>query len=435
MKSIAEQHEHNISRGADYMPSSALPASVPDDPLVRYIAYYLPQFHAIPENDEWWGPGFTEWTNISKALPRYVGHYQPRLPDELGFYDLSTVKALKKQVELAKRGGIYGFCIHNYWFSGKTILDTPLKLLIENKDIDFKFCINWANESWSRRWDGSDTHILMKQNYAPGEDLQYAEYVSQFVKDDRYIRVNGRPLIMLYRPGHLPDAKATVARWREYFKSRGLGDPYIVMPQAFGDNDPRVYGMDAAAGFPPHHLDVGIRDVRRRLRYLDSRFEGRVVNYDELIEQAIANAGDEFTLLPGIFPHWDNEARRPNRGKGFAGSSPLKYARWLEAVSRQTLKAPTRDERIVFINAWNEWAEGAYLEPDRHYGCAYLFQTRRVLDSLAGDQPMRSDPDLAVARRPLEPLEKPPVSTLNLLRNIPLLVARKFNRRFGDRTG
>jgi lipopolysaccharide biosynthesis protein len=431
MKNISEQYNHNTSRGVHYVASSALPEAAVQNPPVRYIAYYLPQFHAIPENDEWWGPGFTEWTNISKALPRYVGHYQPRLPDELGFYDLSTVKALKKQVELAKRGGIHGFCIHNYWFSGRTILDTPLKLLLENKDIDIKFCLNWANESWSRRWDGSESHVLLKQNYAPGEDIQYAEYISQFVRDDRYIKVNGRPLVMLYRPGQLPDAKATVARWREYFKNQGLGDPYIVMPQAFGDNDPRIYGMDAAAGFPPHHLSTGLQDVRRRVRYLDAGFKGRVVSYDELVERAITNVGDKFTLLPGVFPSWDNEARRPNRGWSFIGSSPVKYARWLGAASGQAIKAPTPDERIVFINAWNEWAEGAHLEPDRHYGCAYLLQTRRILDSLASNQSMHSDPDPTIAKRPFELLEKPPVSIINLLRNVPLLVNRKIRAKTG----
>lgn len=430
MKSIADQYEYNTARSPDYLPSSALPESSGSVSGVRYIAYYLPQFHETPENNEWWGPGFTEWTNVSKALPRYVGHYQPRLPEELGFYDLSDVNVLRRQAELARRGGIYGFCIHNYWFSGRTVLDTPIKLLLENKDIDLRFCLNWANETWSRRWDGSETHVLLKQNHAPGEDIQYAEYISEFIRDDRYIRVNGRPLIMLYRPGLLSDAKATVLRWREFFQSRGLGNPYIIMPQAFGDDDPRVYGMDAAAGFPPHKVATGARDIRRRLRYLDTRFEGRVVAYDEVVERAIAEGGDGFTLLPGVFPNWDNEARRTNRGRSFAGSSPFKYARWLEAASRKALNAPTADEQIVFINAWNEWAEGAYLEPDRHYGCAYLFQTRRVLDTLASEQSTTGSSNvLPPPGRISNPLESPPVSISNLLKNTPFLAARKLNRK------
>ncbi|MDH2356820.1 glycoside hydrolase family 99-like domain-containing protein [Bradyrhizobium sp. SSUT112] len=430
MKSIADQYDHNTSRSVDYVASSALPQTAPQNPAARYIAYYLPQFHAIPENDEWWGPGFTEWTNVSKALPRYVGHYQPRLPGELGFYDLSNITTLRKQAELAKRGGIYGFCIHNYWFSGKPILESPLKLLHENKDIDVRFCLNWANETWSRRWDGSESHILIKQNHAPGEDVQYAEYITPFVRDERYIRINGRPLIMLYRPGLLPDAKATVERWRSYFEKQGLGNPYIIMPQAFGDNDPRVYGMDAVAGFPPHHVAIGMRDIRRYLRYLDPRFAGRVGAYDQLVEQAIANTADGYTLMPGVCPQWDNDARRPNLSRSFTGSSPLKYAHWLEAASRQTMKAPTADERVVFINAWNEWAEGAYLEPDRHYGSAYLSQTRRVLDSLAaGDAPQHLNGHSHARSESANVLENPPVSRVNFLKNVPLLAGRKLRRK------
>ncbi len=427
MTNIAEQYEHNTARSADYKLLSALPEAPPVDPALRYIAYYLPQFHTIPENEEWWGPGFTEWANVTKALPRYVGHYQPRLPDELGFYDLATPEALRRQVALAKRGGIEGFCIHNYWFSGRPLLDTPLNLLLENKDIDIKFCLNWANESWSRRWDGSESHILMKQNYAPGEDLQYAEYISKFVRDERYIRVNGRPLIMLYRPGQLPDAKATVSRWREYFKGQGLGDPYIVMPQAFEDNDPRVYGMDAVAGFPPHRVATGAANIRRRLRYLDSRFVGRVIEYDDMVRRSIANVPTDFTLMPGVCPQWDNEARRPNWGTGFVGSNPHKYGAWLQAASERALGAPSKDEQIVFINAWNEWAEGAYLEPDRHFGYAYLHETRRVLDRASGREVEEN------TTRGRGPLEDAPISLMNLIKNIPFLAMRKLTKNFGGR--
>ena len=426
MTTIIEQYEHNTSKGPDYRPSSDLPAEGVANPPVRYIAYYLPQFHTIPENDEWWGRGFTEWSNVTKALPRYVGHYQPRLPEELGFYDLSKVDALRRQVELAKRGGIYGFCIHNYWFSGKTLLDTPLNLLLENKDIDIKFCLNWANESWSRRWDGTESHILMKQNHAPGEDIQYAEYISRFIRDERYIRINGRPVIMVYRPGMIPDAKGLVERWREYFKAQGLGDPYIIMPQAFDDIDPRKYGMDAVAGFPPHHVAKDAKNLRRRLKNLDSRFVGSVLSYDEMARRGIENKEDGYILHPGVCPQWDNEARRPNWGKSFAGSSPRKYAQWLRSVSTDALKH-SPDERLVFINAWNEWAEGAYLEPDRHNGCAFLYETRNVLDSLH-----LPTPNMKSHRKPSR-LEEAPISMLNALANMPRFALRKLTGNYGGR--
>jgi lipopolysaccharide biosynthesis protein len=273
---MARQYEYNTSRSFDYAPISVLP-EVPRTTTypVRYIAFYLPQFHEVPENNEWWGPGFTDWTNVTKALPRYLGQYQPRLPADLGFYDLSNPDQIRRQVALAKRAGIYGFCIHNYWFSGTRILEKPLRTIIDNKDIDMNFCLCWANESWSRRWDGQEVDILLRQHYAPGDDIQYAEYISQFIFDKRYITINGRPLIMIYRPEHLADARGTVGRWRNFFLSRGFPDPYIIMPQAFGNHDPRTFGMDAAAGFPAHKVGFDCRNVGHGLRHFDPRFSER----------------------------------------------------------------------------------------------------------------------------------------------------------------
>lgn len=380
---LIDQYEHNVSRGPHYEGIDSLGKDQAMDHSVRYIAYYLPQFHAIPENDKWWGTGFTDWTNVTKVLPRYIGHYQPRLPADLGFYDLANAETLRRQVSLAKRGGIYGFCIHNYWFSGKLVLETPLRLLLENPDIDMPFCLNWANESWSRRWDGSENDVLLEQHYGPRDDVRYVESVTEAVRDRRYIRINGRPLLMLYRPGVVPDARATVERWRDYFMSIGLGDPYILMAQAFGDNDPRVHGMDAAAGFPPHNGGWDIPNEKRELSLLDQRYAGHIASYDRLAAVIGANRPTDFRLFPGVCPQWDNEARKPGRGFSFHGSTPAKYGAWLKRASGYAATAPTADERIVFINAWNEWAEGAYLEPDRHFGFAYLAETRRVLDGLA----------------------------------------------------
>ncbi|MBW0003936.1 MAG: glycoside hydrolase family 99-like domain-containing protein [Hyphomicrobiales bacterium] len=428
MNVFIRQYEHNTSIGPAYEPASNLPDGPAADAPVRYIAYYLPQFHETPENNEWWGNGFTEWTNVTKALPRYLGHYQPRLPGDFGFYDLSNPDYIRRQVALAKRGGIYGFCIHNYWFSGRRLLEGPLRAILQNRDIDIPFCLNWANESWSRRWDGSEQSILVKQNYAPGEDIQYAEYVLEFVADDRYIKIDGRPLIMLYRPDHLPDARATIERWREVFLRRGFPDPYIIMPQSRGVDDPRPFGIDAAAGFPPHKVAwENVPDIRHWVRLLDPRFVGRVVSYDDVAATAIANRPNEFRLFPGVCPHWDNEARRPGSGFSLAGSTPNKYAEWLRAASEYALKAPRSDERLVFVNAWNEWAEGAYLEPDRHNGCAYLAATRRVLESLRSSNASRSLS--AMNDQVHSPLEITRTSITNFAGNFPRVAMRKLRRR------
>jgi lipopolysaccharide biosynthesis protein len=348
---------------------------------VRLIAFYLPQFHPIPENDRWWGKGFTEWTNVSKALPRFVGHYQPHLPGELGFYDLRLPEILRAQAALARRYGLYGFCFHYYWFGGRRLLDTPLNILLSHRDIDLPFCINWANESWTRTWDGREKNILIEQKYSEKDDIAFAKALEPIVRDPRYINIDGRPLLMLYRPGLLPDASATVARWREGFRSLGLKNPYIVMPQAFGDDDPRIFGMDAAVGFPPHKWwDLPATNSSASL--LDAGYSGRILSYEAMAHAAVELDPREYNLFPGICPSWDNEARS-RKGVCFSGSTPLIYARWLAEVSRKALRQVRADERLVFVNAWNEWAEGAHLEPDRHYGYAYLNETARVLSNLS----------------------------------------------------
>ena len=386
MTTLFAHQKAMTSRSPLWEGADALPAAAPEQHRVRAIAYYLPQFHAIAENDAWWGAGFTEWRSVTKALPRFAGHYQPRLPADLGFYDLSDVRAIRKQADLAARGGIYGFCIHDYWFGGDRLLETPLEAILANRDIPLRFCLNWANENWTRTWDGLDRQVLMAQRHSPEDDLAYAAHLLRCFADPRYIRIDGRPLMMLYRPGLLPDAKETVTRWRAFFRANGEADPYVVMPQAFGENDPATFGMDAVAGFPPHKIGAHLDNISAELELYDAAFTGAVHDYADAARMEQALREPHLKLFPGVCLGWDNDARRPGRGVTIAGARPAHYGDWLHDAGSHALRNGSPDEApedaIVFINAWNEWGEGTYLEPDLHFGHAFLAETRRVIDAL-----------------------------------------------------
>jgi lipopolysaccharide biosynthesis protein len=433
MSDIFEQYEYFRSKGPYFEDRDSVPAAPPVESPVRYIAYYLPQFHAIPENDLWWGAGFTEWSNVTRALPRYAGHYQPRSPADLGFYDLTNVDTIRAQAQLARRAGVHGFCIHDYWFSGTKLLETPLNLLLQNPDIDLPFCLNWANESWSRRWDGSEHKVLMHQRYLPGDDVAYAASILPALQDPRYISIDGRPLLMIYRPSVIPDARKFIDNIRNFLVREGYQNPYLVMAQTFNNFDPREFGLDAAAGFPPHGMvGHGIYNERGRQKLLDPRFNGTVISYDRMAKRLLANTGDGYTLFPCVCPNWDNEARKGREGTSYYGSTPGKYGNWLRAASDAAMAASSGESRIVFINAWNEWAEGAYLEPDRHHGFAYLAETRRVLDALAQETPPSGEIGRDRARSKFQ--ARP--SLLNHLPNFANFVRGKFlrlRRRIADR--
>ena len=345
----------------------------------RVIAYYLPQFHAMPRNDEWWGTGFTEWTNVARGLPRFAGHYQPRIPRDLGHYRLEGTSVLRQQAAMAHAAGIDGFVFYFYWFNGERLLDGPLEALLDDPTLALPFCLMWANENWTRRWDGSEEDVLISQDFRPEDELPLIDCFARHFADPRYIRVGGRPLLMIYRIGLIPDAAATIARWRTLFMARCNQDPLFVMSQSFGDNDPRPYGLDGAIEFPPHKLVNGLATINPSLNVLDTDFHAQVYNYDDVVRAALTDPPAPFPLIRTAAPSWDNDARRQGGGLVMHGSTPAKYEAWLEGLVRAAGVQPFHGEPIVCVNAWNEWAEGAYLEPDLHFGAAYLNATGRAV--------------------------------------------------------
>ena len=346
---------------------------------IKLMAFYLPQFHPIPENDEWWGKGFTEWTHVSKASPQFIGHYQPRLPGELGFYDLRLPEIQKRQVELAKKYGISGFCFHYYWFCGKRLLGLPLEQFLKNPELDFPFCLCWANENWTRRWDGLDQEVLIAQAHSPEDDLAFIKSVEPAFRDRRHIRVNGRPLLIVYRPSLLPEPRETAQRWRDYCAKNNLDGLYLIAVQAFETMDPRPLGFDAAVEFPPHKLAEGAPVLNSQMEIVNPDYQGVISDYSYMVESAKKVYRPDFTLFRGVCPSWDNDARKPGRGITYQNSTPAMYQEWLTEACRFAANESDPDKRLVFINAWNEWSEGAYLEPDRRYGYAYLQATANAL--------------------------------------------------------
>jgi lipopolysaccharide biosynthesis protein/glycosyltransferase involved in cell wall biosynthesis len=350
----------------------------PSHVAARVIAFYLPQFHPIPENDEWWGQGFTEWTNVTKALPNFEGHYQPHIPDELGYYDLRLPAVQKRQVELAKKYGIYGFCFYYYWFSGKRLLERPIDQYLANPDLDLPFCLCWANENWTRRWDGAEHELLIAQEYNEQEYEHFIRDISPNFLDPRYIRVDGKPILLVYRISLLPNPQKAAEIWRAECRKMGIGEIYLIAVQSFGIKDPRPFGFDAAVEFPPSHLGEA-KISNSSVHITNPDFKGQIFDYNIAAHAMLEKKHEGYTLFKSVMPSWDNTARRQDNSHIFINSSPENYRKWLSQVVKYTTQHLPEDKRFIFVNAWNEWAEGTHLEPDKLQGFAYLQATAEAV--------------------------------------------------------
>ena len=350
----------------------------------KLLAYYLPQYHAVAENDAWWGRGFTEWTSIARGMPRFAGHYQPRIPRDLGHYDLSSTDSLRRQIAMARDAGVFGFVHYFYWFNGRRLLETPTEAMLADSSLDFPFCLMWANENWTRRWDGSDQEVLISQDYHPDDDAALIACFARHFADPRYIRLSGRPVLMVYRAGLIPRCLETIARWREMFRAEHGEEPIFVMAQSFDDRDPAEFGFDGAIEFPPHKLTRALKMKNSEIRCYDPAMRGQIFSYDDVAAASLAEGQESYPMIKTAVPSWDNDARREGMGMALVGSTPAKYEAWLAELVARSAEQLFHGERIVCVNAWNEWAEGAYLEPDAHYGAAYLNATGRAVARLGG---------------------------------------------------
>jgi lipopolysaccharide biosynthesis protein len=347
------------------------------------LAFYLPQFHQIPENDLAWGRGYTEWRQSATSLPRFPGHYQPRIPRDLGFYNLTSQSALRMQVELAKASGIGGFAFYYYRLGHRRLLQAPLDLFLES-DLDMPFVILWANHTWKKTWGGGVGESLVEQTYELEHEESLLEDLAGYFADRRYIRLGGRPLFIIYDLADIPDARSRIDRWRNTLLSRYDISPLIFLAQT-RECDPRPYGLDGALEFPPHKL-FDKANSRAVPDAYSQRFSSKVIRYNDFVNVSLQEIEQEFPLIKTIVPSWDNDARLPNGGLILEGSSPAKYEAWLKHLIIRACNRPIYGAPIVAINAWNEWGEGAYLEPDVYFGASYLNATARAYVSAVAEK-------------------------------------------------
>lgn len=378
---------------------------------VKCIAFYLPQYHEIAENNQWWGKGFTEWTNVKNGKPLYKGHYQPKVPLGNNYYCLMDENTLKWQGDLAQKYDIYGFCYYHYWFkNGKKLLEQPSEIMLKSKKINQKFCFCWANENWARTWDGGDNEVIMPQEYGGKKEWEeHLNYLTPFFKDERYIKIDGKPLFIIYRPDIIPYLDKMLAFWKKRIKGIGFDDLYIMSQHPTGYFSVRydssriskfimfepqytrslLQGKDIkktmkrrmiykfAHAMKLHNLLNFLYKLGKQDRFIPSNvFEAEINDYDEYWSSILNRNWCDPKLIPGAFVNWDNIARKRN-GMLFKNASPEKFKKYLTSLVKN---CEEQGQEFLFINAWNEWGEGAYLEPDEKYGYAYLEAVKSALE-------------------------------------------------------
>ncbi len=353
---------------------------------LKVIAFYLPQFHPIPENDAWWGNGFTEWTNVVKAKPLFRRHYQPHLPADLGFYDLRLPEARDAQAKLAGEHGLHGFCYYHYWFQGRRLLERPFDDVLASGKPNFPFCLCWANETWSRTWLGEEQEILIQQAYSEEDDRDHARWLVGVFRDPRYIRHSGRPVFLLYNVPRHTNAARFCKELREACLQSGEENPYLIgVDSNCPLEDTRRYGFDTTLHFEPQLSALpecfsdswSIRRLIRNLRLGVPSARMKVYDYHEG-RRLMSGKKVDFPRVPCVLVSWDNTARRGKPGSILLGSTPENFANELRVAIRTWIASSPQDD-LFFVNAWNEWAEGNHLEPDQRFGAGYLTALKRVL--------------------------------------------------------
>lgn len=364
---------------------------------MKVICFYLPQYHPIPENDKWWGKGFTDWVKVAQARPRFKGHYQPHLPADLGFYDLRLEETRIEQAKMALQYGISGFCYYHYWFNTKVLLERPFNEVLQSGKPDLPFCLCWANENWTRTWDGQDQQVLIRQNYDEYDCNQHIEWLEKAFSDKRYIKVDGKPLFLIYCASDIPNIGQKISTWTETIIGKGYPGLYLCSVKSFqnklSDTEAKNLGFDAVVDFQPNLRNVfkryGFLEAIKRLankfylyRFV-SRFEmTNVFSYKRLAQEAIDKPKSRHIVIPCVMPSWDNSARR-KISIVIQNNDANLYRKWLENALYRVKHYPP-DQQIVFINSWNEWAEGCHLEPDQKNGKKFLQATKEALDNFYG---------------------------------------------------
>lgn len=378
-----------------------------DERRVKAVAFYFPQFHVINENNEWWGNGFTDWVNVKKAHPLFKGHYQPRVPLGKKYYDQSKKDVIAWQIELARAYGLHGFCHYHYWFNGKQLLETPTNIFLESEDLDFQFCLAWANETWSRRWNGRDHHVLIKQTHIPDKErwLAHFRYLIRAWSDKRAIKIDGKPIFLIYRAHRIEKIRQMFDFWQDLAVKEGLKGIYFIaikqyefpVLEVLRHFDAVVDFQPFEAIYSPHFPDKRVVQQRfmQRFRILPERVLDffRAMRYflfrsltsydyemvwEHILREDVIEHG--LPAITGAFVDWDNTSRYGKRARVFSGASPERFEFWFRQLVEKVSRRPG-SERFIFINAWNEWAEGAYLEPDERYGHGYLEAMKRCLEA------------------------------------------------------